>query len=79
MLIDRCQFLSAEDGSNVADRTTIAISAHSNDVKIRNNRATKFRHFAVLGGGNTLFIGNHFFQGDLVASGIRTHYQQLYR
>ena len=72
MLIDRCQFLSAEDASNVADRTTIAINAHSNDVKIRNNRATRFRHFAVLGGGNTLFIGNHFFQGDSVASGIRT-------
>lgn len=72
MLIDRCQFLSAEDGDDVADRTTIAINAHANDVKIRNNRATRFRHFAILGGGSTLFMGNHFFQGDTVASGIRT-------
>jgi hypothetical protein len=72
MLIDRCQFLSAEDGEDVADRTSIAINTHANDVKIRNNRATRFRHFAVLGGGSTLFMGNHFFQGDTVASGIRT-------
>jgi hypothetical protein len=72
MLIDRCQFLSAEEGENVADRTTIAINPHANDVKIRNNRATRFRHFAILAGGSTLFMGNHFFQGDTVASGIRT-------
>ena len=72
MLIDRCQFLSAEDGEDVSDRTTIAINAHANDVKIRNNRATRFRHFAILAGGSTLFMGNHFFQGDTVSSGVRT-------
>ena len=72
MLIDRCQFLSAEEGENVAERTTIANNPHANDVKIRNNRATRFRHFAILAGGSTLFMGNHFFQGDTVASGIRT-------
>tara|TARA_B100000780_G_C21015875_1_gene406983 strand:- start:173 stop:928 length:756 start_codon:yes stop_codon:yes gene_type:complete len=72
MLIDRCQFLSAEDGEDVSDRTTIAINAHANDVKIRNNRATRFRHFAILVGGSTLFMGNHFFQGDTVSSGVRT-------
>lgn len=72
MLIDRCQFLSSEDGQDVSDRTTIAINAHANDVKIRNNRATRFRHFAILAGGSTLFMGNHFFQGDNVASGVRT-------
>ena len=50
MLIDRCQFLSSEDGENVANRTTIAINAHANDVKICNNRVARFRHFAILGG-----------------------------
>ena len=72
MLIDRCQFLSNEDSLEADDRTTIALNAHANDVKIRNNRSTKFRHFAILGGANTLFSGNHFFQGDGVPSGIRT-------
>ena len=72
MLIDRCYFLSSEDGETVANQTTIAIYAHVNDVKIRKNRATRFCHFAILGGGRSLFMGNHFFQGDTVASGIRT-------
>ncbi|WP_050929580.1 glycosyl hydrolase family 28-related protein [Aestuariivita boseongensis] len=72
MLIDRCQFLSAEDALDVPDRVSIAMNAVSNDLKIRNNRATKFKHFLVLGGSNNLIIGNHFFQGDTVANGIRS-------
>ncbi len=72
MLIDRCQFLTAEDALDVADRTSIAINANANDVKLRNNRATKFYHFAVLGGSNSVVMGNHFFQGDSVAAGIRS-------
>lgn len=72
MLIDRCQFLSDENSADVADRVSIALNAHANDVKLRNNRAEKFRHFAVLGGSNSVVIGNHFFQGDNVADGVRT-------
>ena len=72
MLIDRCQFLSAEGSEDVEDRTTIALNANANDIKLRNNRAEKFRHFAVLAGNNNTVMGNHFFQGDGVAGGVRT-------
>ncbi|MFT5616742.1 MAG: hypothetical protein ACI8Q6_004048 [Granulosicoccus sp.] len=72
MLIDRCQFLTAEDALDVSDRTSIAINTNANDVKLRNNRATKFRHFAVLGGRNSVVMGNHFFQGDSISAGVRT-------
>ena len=72
MLIDRCQFLSNEDDATVAQRVSIALNAAANDVKLRDNRATRFRHFAVLGGSNTLILGNHFFQGDELPQGVRT-------
>jgi hypothetical protein len=72
MLIDQCQFLSAEDDLNVPARRTIGFNTNTNDAKIRNNRATRFRHFGLLGGGNNIFTGNHFFQGDTVADGIRS-------
>lgn len=72
MLIDRCQFLSAEEALDVADRVTVAVNANANDVKLRNNRATKFLHFAVLGGANSIVMGNHFFQGDTVPDGARS-------
>ncbi|MDX2482438.1 MAG: glycosyl hydrolase family 28-related protein [Pseudodonghicola sp.] len=72
MLIDRCQFLSNENDADVADRSSIALNANANDVKLRNNRAEKFRHFAVLAGSNSVVTGNHFFQGDGVSDGVRT-------
>lgn len=72
MLIDQCQFLSSEDALDVPDRTSIALNANKNDVKLRNCRATKFRHFAFLAGANSVVMGNHFFQGDGVSSGVRT-------
>lgn len=72
MLVDRCQFLSSEDSLDVPDRVSIVMNASSNDLKIRNNRATRFKHFLVLGGSNNLIIGNHFFQGDGVTNGIRS-------
>lgn len=72
LLVDRCQFLSSEDALDAPDRVTIGLNANSNDVKLRDNRATKFRHFALLGGSNSVVLGNHFFQGDSVASGTRT-------
>ena len=72
MFIDRCQFLSSEDSLNVADRKTIGINCNANDVKIRDNRATRFRHFALVAGQNNIITGNHFFQGDTVTNGIRS-------
>ena len=72
MLIDRCQFLSAEDALDVPQRKSIALNVNANDLKLRNNRATRFRHFAFVGGQNNLITGNHFFQGDSVPDGVRT-------
>ncbi|WP_170526034.1 glycosyl hydrolase family 28-related protein [Ruegeria arenilitoris] len=71
MLIDGCQFLSSEESLDVPDRSSIAINANANDVKLRHNRAVRFHHFAVLGGDNNLVLGNHFFQGDSVSNGVR--------
>lgn len=71
MLIDGCQFLSSEESLDVPDRSSIAISANANDIKLRHNRAVRFHHFAVLGGDNNLVLGNHFFQGDSVSNGVR--------
>ena len=64
MLIDRCQFLSNEGGTISPNRQSIALNANANDVKLRDNRALHFRHFAVLAGTGTIITGNHFFQGD---------------
>ncbi len=72
MKIDRCQFLSSEDALDVSDRMSIALNTNANDIKLRDCRATKFRHFAVIAGSNSLILGNHFFQGDSVPNGVRT-------
>jgi Pectate lyase superfamily protein len=72
MLVDRCQFLSSEDALDVPNRKTIGFNTNANDVKIRDNRATKFRHFGVVAGANSIITGNHFFQGDSVAEGVRS-------
>ncbi|WP_298850434.1 glycosyl hydrolase family 28-related protein [uncultured Ruegeria sp.] len=72
MSIENCQFLSAEESLVVTDRYSIALNTNSNDVKLRHNRAVRFRHFAVLGGDNNMILGNHFFQGDSIPQGVRT-------
>lgn len=72
MLIDRCQFLSDQVGLRAQDRTVIGLNANANDVKLRNNRITQFRHFAVLGGTSSIITGNHWFQGDDEPQGVRT-------
>ncbi len=71
MLIDRCQFLSNEGAVIAQNRTSIVMNTNQNDVKIRENRATQFRHFAVLGGNGNLIVGNHWFQGDSQTQGTR--------
>ncbi|MEC3861938.1 glycosyl hydrolase family 28-related protein [Mesobacterium sp. TK19101] len=72
MLVDRCKFISAENGDLTQNRQSVAITANSNDVKIRDNRATQFRHFAVLSGAFQMITGNHFFQGDSATNGVRS-------
>lgn len=72
MFVERCQFLSSENDLPVSQRTSIALNVNANDVKLRNCRSERFRHFAVLSGQNHLISGNHFFQGDSVNGGIRS-------
>ncbi|MEW2914300.1 right-handed parallel beta-helix repeat-containing protein [Leisingera sp. JC11] len=72
ILVDNCQFLSDEDPLDVPDRVSIGLNVNNNDAKLRSNRATRFRHFAILGGSNNTVTGNHFFQGDSVPNGVRT-------
>ena len=66
--IDNCEFLSTEYNTLAQERTTIAISLNSNDVRIRNNHAIRFRHFAFLSSALCIISGNHFWQGDNTAS-----------
>ena len=72
MLIDRCQFLSDESPLLSTDRVSIGLNANANDVKLRNNRAVRFRHFAVLAGSSSIITGNHVFQGDSSNDAART-------
>jgi pectate lyase-like protein len=72
MLIDRCQFLSAEQALDVNNRVSIAFNTNANDVKVRNNRAVRYKHFCIIGGTGNIITGNHFFQGDNSNSGEHT-------
>ncbi len=71
MLIDRCHFVTDEGQTAAQDRESIVLNASGNDVKLRENWASQFRHFAVLSGSNNIISGNHFYQGDGRADGIR--------
>lgn len=72
MMIDRCQFLSHESSKLGQDRVSVGFNVNANDVKVRDNRAMHLRHFGVVGGANSIFSGNHFFQGDSASNAIRT-------
>jgi len=72
MMLDRCQFLSAEQSELVQNRISIAVNINSNDAKIRDCRAVRFKHWLVLGGSNYIISGNHWFQGDGVNQGVRS-------
>ncbi|AWI82756.1 hypothetical protein CEW88_03170 [Alloyangia pacifica] len=72
LLVDHNQFLSAEADLATTSRQSVAINTNANDVKIRNNRASQFRHFAVVSGAHAVISGNHFFQGDDSGAGIRS-------
>lgn len=70
--LDCNQFLSNEQSLDVADRVTIAFNVNANDVKIRNNRAVRFKHFGVVRGTGHMVESNHFFQGDNAKTDQRT-------
>jgi hypothetical protein len=72
MQIDRCQFLSNEQPLRVQDRVSIGYNANCSDVKVRDNRAVRFRHFGVMGGAGNILTGNHIFQGDNETEGVRS-------
>ncbi len=61
--MDRCLFNSRERNTSPTKRTTIAVSTRKHDIKIRDNVATYFRHFAFMDGSGHVIHGNHFFQG----------------
>lgn len=71
MMIDECQFLSHEMDQKVQDRSSVGFNVNANDVKVRDNRAMRFRHFAVMHGTGHMFVGNHWFQGDGEVPGVR--------
>ena len=71
MMIDRCQMISDEQGVPAALRVSIGFNATANDVKIRANRISKFRHFCILAGSGNLITGNHWFHGDDELNGVR--------
>ncbi|WP_101067351.1 glycosyl hydrolase family 28-related protein [Roseovarius salinarum] len=72
LLVDRCQFLSDENQAEATARTSIALNANAKDIKLRDNRVVRFRHFAVISGSSPIISGNHFFQGDGEPNGVRT-------
>lgn len=71
LIIDRCQFVSKETSLRAQDRSTLVFNSNANDVKIRNCRIVRFRHFCVLGGTGSLITGNHWFHGDDETNGVR--------
>jgi len=70
--LDRNQFLSNEQSMDAQDRQSIGFNCNANDVKLRDNRAVRFRHFGVMAGSGHMILGNHFFQGDTATNGLRT-------
>jgi hypothetical protein len=71
MMIDRCQFISDEQDIPVSARRTIGFNGNANDIKIRDNRISKFLHFCVLAGSGNLITANHWFHGDDEVNGVR--------
>lgn len=71
MIIDRNMFVSDEQAIESRNRQSIGFNINSNDPKIRNNRAVRFRHFCVLQGNGNIISNNHWFQGDNQDDGPR--------
>ena len=58
MVIDRCNFESAESSIPTQLRKSLCYNSNANDVKTRNNRAARFRHFGVMNGGQSIIVNN---------------------
>ncbi|WP_322894064.1 MULTISPECIES: glycosyl hydrolase family 28-related protein [unclassified Yoonia] len=71
LMIDRCNFISDEQSTPVNARSSVGFNANANDVKIRDNRTSKFLHFCVLGGSGNLITANHWFHGDDQSFSVR--------
>ncbi|MXU64610.1 glycosyl hydrolase family 28-related protein [Oceanomicrobium pacificus] len=72
MSVNHNEFLSDEMDVDVANRSSVALNTNSNDMKIRGNRAVRFRHFASILGGGHIIQGNHFWQNDASGTPDRT-------
>lgn len=69
--IDRCQWISDEQGLAATDRTSVGFNVNANDAKIRDSRFQRMGTTMVLHGNGHLIVGNHWFQGDEVTDGPR--------
>lgn len=72
ILLDRNQWLSNEQDLSSSQRSSIGFNVNCNDAKVRNNRAIRFHHWAVISGGGAIISGNHFFQDDSTGGTLRT-------
>ena len=71
MQIDRCQFLSNEQNIRLQDRVSIGFNCNNNDLKVRDCRVMRFRHFFIASGTSHLICDNHIFNGDDESPGLR--------
>ncbi|MEO0485944.1 MAG: glycosyl hydrolase family 28-related protein [Pseudomonadota bacterium] len=71
MMIDRCNWLAGDFDQDVQDRVSIGFNTNANDIKVRDNRIVRFKHFCIVGGGGSSFNGNHWFLGDDTVDGVR--------
>ena len=72
MMLDTCNMTSSELSIDVPLRSSVGFNCNANDLKVRDCRAVRFKHTAVMHGAGHVFNGNHFFQGDEVTGGSRT-------
>ncbi len=72
LVLDANEFVSNETDVPVASRTSVAFNSNADDLKVRNNRAVRFRHFGVMAGSGNIISGNHFWQGDDSVDGERS-------
>ncbi len=72
MSIYNNEWYSNEYDELAQNRTTIAFNTNFNDVKVRDNVAVRFKHFAVMARSNHMITGNHIWQGDSAPVGDRT-------
>ncbi len=69
--LERCQFISSEQGLSATARQSLGFNVNANDAKIRDNRFQRMGTTGVLHGAGHIIQGNHFFQGDEVDNGPR--------